>query len=168
LNRISGDFKFDSDSLMASFIVAEKLDDKILKAKCLRFVKKHRNLAELAMMSRNWTTISENYPDLAKNIIETMSDPNATDYFEFAKKQTRKLPLFSIFSAIFALLLSLIIFMVYYKIFEVADPLPPLPIPIVEESEEDFSEKEDFLSILHRIFLYFLSHIIALIKLILI
>ncbi len=27
LNRISGDFKFDSDSLMACFIVAEKLND---------------------------------------------------------------------------------------------------------------------------------------------
>jgi hypothetical protein len=91
---------------MACFIVAEKLSDKILKTKCLRFVKKHRNLAELAMSSRNWITISENYPDLAKTIIETMSHPNATDYFEFVEKQSDKLPYFlGVGGAIICLLL---------------------------------------------------------------
>jgi hypothetical protein len=63
---------------MACLIVAEKLADKKLKAKCLRFIKTRRNLTERAMMSRHWITISERYPYLAKTIVETMSD--ATNY----------------------------------------------------------------------------------------
>ncbi len=85
---------------MACFIVAEKLGDDVLTAKCLRYVQKHRNLAELAMTSRNWITILERYPDLAKTIVETMSHPNATDCDVSIKNRMRKLPRFLVAGAI--------------------------------------------------------------------
>jgi hypothetical protein len=57
---------------MATFLVAQKLSDLNLKETCMTVVKSDPKFATLAMTSTSWLTIAQEYPVLAKEIVEAM------------------------------------------------------------------------------------------------